>query len=85
MRGKKVCNKRKEHLRQTMERRTDEDPVSQKRLLVNRLGVYLDETPIRGIAKRLERNLDRRRMNSPADAACLKGGAEPGGLSVECA
>ena len=42
--------------------RADEHLVSQKHLLVNHLGVYLVEAPVLGVAKRLGRDLDRRRV-----------------------
>ena len=65
-------------------RRTDEDLVSQKRLLMNHSGVYLDEAPVLGVAKRLDRDLDRRRVEDPADGAQPRSGAELGGLGVKC-
>ena len=70
------------------ERHTDEDLVSQKRLLLDHPGVYLDEAPVLGVAKCLgcywlDRDLDRRRVEGPADGAQPKGGAGVGDLGVE--
>ena len=63
-------------------RRTGEDLVAHK-LLVNHLGVHLDEAPVLGVAERRDRDLDRRRVKGPADGAQPRRRAELGGPGVE--